>query len=159
MKAKLLVLIALSSLCSSSFAYDYETPKQAKHHDHEVNEELDAKYSRHQGTGNLDQRFWTLFNEASDVLRTASDKVNATNSFVYSHNMAALAAEDNAQYQELVKQERLVLKRYLLLRDELINLTFNARNGGADVSSYEQRLVELMADGKRLDKKIEDRPY
>lgn len=159
MKIRRIVIMLLSLFSTAALAYDYESPKQAKHHDHEVNEELDAKYSRHQGTGNLDQRFWTLFNEASDVLRTASDKVNATNSFVYSHNMAALAAEDSAQYQELVKQERLVLKRYLLLRDELINLTFNARNGGADVSSYEQRLVELMADGNRLDKKIADRPY
>lgn len=47
----------------------------------------------------------------------------------------------------------------MLLRDELINLIFNARNAGADVTSYEERLVDLMADGERLDKKIEDMPY
>ena len=159
MKIKLSALAVLAFLSVPAFAYDYETPRQAQHHNHEVDEELDAKYSKHQGTGDLDQRFWVLFNEASSVLSTARDKVNTTNSFVYQNNMAALTDSQQSQYRELVKQERLVMRKYLLLRDELLNLTFNARNAGADVSSYENRLIDLMADGKRLDNMIADRPY
>lgn len=93
------------------------------------------------------------------MLITARDKVNTTNSFVYQHNMATLTDSQRNEYKDLVKQERLVLKKYLLLRDELLNLIFNARNTGADVESYEKRTIELMADGKRLDKLIADRPY
>lgn len=159
MKPKLIAFTLLSLLSLTAFAYDYETPKQAKHHDHEVNEELDAKYAKHQGTENLDQRFWVLFNEASSVVSTARDKVNTTNSFVYQHNMATLTDSQRNEYKDLVKQERLVLKKYLLLRDELLNLIFNARNAGADVESYEKRTIDLMADCKRLDKLIADRPY
>ena len=158
MKIKISALAALALLSLPTYAYDYEAPKQAKHHEHEVNEELDAKYSKHQGTENLDQRFWVLFNEASSVVSTARDKVNTTNSFVYQNNMAALTDSQQNEYKDLVKQERLVLKKYLLLRDELLNLIFNARNAGADVDSYETRVIDLMADAKRLDKKIEDRP-
>jgi len=90
MKTIISALAVLSLLSFPALAYDDETPKQAKHHAHETDEELDAKYSKHQGTENLDQRFWVLFNEASSVVSTARDKVNTTNSFVYQNNMAAL---------------------------------------------------------------------
>ena len=73
--------------------------------------------------------------------------------------MASLTDNQRSEYKNLVKQERLVLKKYLLLRDELLSLIFNARNAGADVDSYESRIIELMAECKRPDKKIEDRPY
>lgn len=152
--------IAFTLLLSTpAMAYDYETPQQTKHHNHEVDEELDAKYSKHQGLENMDQRFWTLYNDASSVLSAARDQVNTTNSFAYQHNMASLNADENAQYKAIVKQERQTMKKWFLLRDELLNLTFNASQAGADVERYEAKIIELMVDGKRLETKISDRPF
>ncbi len=154
------LIITLSLLLSTpAFAYDYETPEQAKHHNHRIEHELDSKYSNHQGLENLDQRFWTLYNEASGVLSTARDQVNTTNSFVYQHNMASLNANENAQYKALVNPERQTMKKWFLLRDELLDIVFNASQAGADVKRYEDKLVDQMADGKRLEVKISDRPF
>jgi len=158
MKVIISTIAVLTSFSFTALAYEYETPQKAEQHSHKADRELDAKYSKHNDTGNLDQRFWVLFNEASSLVSTARDRVNTTNSFVYQNNMAALSNSQKKQSKDLVKQERLVLKKYLQLRDELLNLTFNARKAGVDVDSYESRIIELMADAKRLDQNISYMP-
>jgi len=76
MKVFISIIAVLTSFSFPALAYEYESPQQAEHHSHQADKELDAKYSKHQGAGNLDQRFWVSFNEVSSLVSTARDKVN-----------------------------------------------------------------------------------
>ena len=51
------------------------------------------------------------------------------------------------------------MKKWYLKRDELLNLLFHATQSGVAVESYENKVVDLMADGKRLEQNIANRPY
>lgn len=151
----------LSLLAIPAFAYDYQNQQEARHENHEANEEMNRIYSggNHRGLQNLDQRFWKLYNSASDNLNDASDRVNGTNTFTYQHNMAVLNLNEQNQYNSLLSQERPLIRKWILQRDELLNLVENGRNAGQDVSGYETSISNLLGAAERIKKLIADRPY
>lgn len=153
--------VLLSLLAFPAIAYDYQNQQEARHENHETNEEMNRIYSsrNHQGIQNLDQRFWELYNKASDNLSDAGNKVNNTNTFTFQHNMAALNVNEQNQYNSLLNQERPLIQKWLAQRDEILNLINNARNAGQDVSNYETSLGNLLANAERIENQIADRPY
>lgn len=153
--------VFLSLLAFPAFAYDYQNQQEARHENHETNEEMNRIYSsrNHLGIQNLDQRFWELYNKASDNLSDAGNKVNSTNTFTFRHNMAALNVNEQNQYNLLLNQERPLIQIWLTQRDEILNLISNARNAGQDVSNYETSVDNLLANAERIENQIADRPY
>jgi hypothetical protein len=161
-KLKKFIAAAFFILSTTSiFAYDYENSHEQHQENRAVDNEMNSIYSRenHQGIQNFDQRFWTLYNNASDNLGNASNKVNETNTFTYRHNMASLNPNEKNQYSALIDKERTLVRKWIEQRDELFNLINNGRNGGVDVSNYEQQMTNLMSTAKAVVKQIADRPY
>ena len=154
----LLTLILLSLLSVNAFANDFRQSQQARqdrhitNESHETNEEMEAIYSNPQGLQNIDERFWNLYNTASDNLGNASNKVNDSTTFTWRHDMARLNENDH-------KQERPLLRKWIEQRNQLFNIINTAKQGGLDVTNYEQSISGLMNTAKNMENQIASRPY
>jgi Tfp pilus assembly ATPase PilU len=158
MKTLSLSLLMLISVSAFADNFSHEA-RQDRHDTYATHEEMEAIYSNPQGLQNIDERFWNLYNKASDNLGNASNKVNITNTFTWQHDMAGLSQPNRNQYQSLLNQERPLVQQWIEQRNQLIKIINTAKQGGLDTTNYEQSLQNLMNTANNLESQIAQRPY